>query len=560
MLALIALISFAPAAVMRLLPDSGDRYSFVMKRTADIVLLFSDRPIHHPGTMAVTLHTAIGKTSSLVATMHKPTYDPTARPLPERIGAASLFIDSATIQYYESCVDLSGGIYSLHPVSTPAIRQSGIITLADTMSRCAWNSINVRTPQTHSATAARLSSMHLSDHAHGGPIVTYAPHLIRALVSNCLTHTFPLALRKVNMRRPRSTSAIAIAIAIAIGATLLATAPAGAVGVPKPSDEPMNAAVSVQIPLRMVTAPLSTASNGIVEIRIGESEPIPVMLDTGSVGLRLFSGAWLSAPRGVAVSKEALSTGSPAGSKSAGAMKGVRVSAPFSIGGIAATNNLDFQLVATTNPYINGWKAKGVYGILGVGVSRSALPNPLAELPGSAGQGWSIHFSRNLVADKGRPSALILGAPAPGDAVASLPMVPQGTGLNGGLLWNDHAVNACWKIGRTPSACVSTWFDSGFHVLRVKGLVFRAAPTDKAGIVRPGTRIDMSAPGSAFTAAHVVAGRTPSRNLVSVHPVGQAIINTGNALFFQYTITYDVVRGSITLTNTPRIPRVPAHL
>jgi hypothetical protein len=360
------------------------------------------------------------------------------------------------------------------------------------------------------------------------------------------------------MRRPPLSSAFPVVLAL--GATLLATSPAGAVGVPKPSGEPMNATVSVQVPLQMMTAPRSTGSNAIVEIRIGESAPISVVLDTGSVGLRLFAGAWTSDPRGVAVSKESISTGAPSGSKSSGAMKGVRVSAPFSIGGIASTDNLDFQLVSTTNPYISAWKAKGVFGILGVGVSRGELPNPLTELPGSAGQGWSIHFSRDLPADRGRPGALILGAPAPGDAVATLPMIPQGTGLNGGLLWNDHAVNTCWKIGRTPNACVNTWFDSGFHVLRVKGLVFRAAPTDKAGLVRPGTHIDMSAPGSAFTAAHVVAGSTPSRNLVSVRPAGQAIINTGNALFFQYTITYDVIRGSITLSNTPRIPRVPAHL
>lgn len=142
-------------ASMKLTPGSSDTYRFVMKRTDDNAIWFADRPALDSGMIAttafignwatygftktppnisITLHTAIGKTSSLVAIMRKPSYDPTthtltatmkvlgkesARPVPERLGAVSLFIDSATIEWFWSCIDSTGHLI------TPPVQYAG---------------------------------------------------------------------------------------------------------------------------------------------------------------------------------------------------------------------------------------------------------------------------------------------------------------------------------------------------------------------------------------------------------------------------------------------------
>lgn len=282
----------------------------------------------------------------------------------------------------------------------------------------------------------------------------------------------------------------------------------------------------VTIPIRMAQAPLSKGQNGLVRIRLGSAPPFWVMLDTGSVGLRVFPGGW------------------------SGDVSGGFGSAPFSIGGVRSTQDITFQVAPTTNPYISAWRVQGVFGILGTGVGRSPLPNPLALLPRGLGKRWSIHFVRTPAADAQREGALILGAVVPASALATFPLRTQGVAASGVTLWADHKVQTCWTVGRTTDQCVDTWFDSGFHLTRIKGSAFADVPTSTGGLVRTGTLTTMSAPGAAFTVWRFRSGTTPSRNAVEIFSdKGSSSINTGNVPYFDHVVTYDIDSGLIALSN-----------
>lgn len=280
----------------------------------------------------------------------------------------------------------------------------------------------------------------------------------------------------------------------------------------------------VRVPVVTVGAPDSRGANGIVEIRLADEAPIRVMLDTGSVGLRVFPGGW------------------------DGPVTDGTASARFTIGGVQSDGPVTFQYVSSTNAYLDQWAERGVVGILGVGMGRSPVPNPLTLLPGDLGRRWSVHFAR-AARNAGAPGRLVLGAPVPADADATFRVPAEGTSSTGAPLWADHRAPACWSFD-ARQVCADTWFDSGFHLTRVSGRAFADVPTARgSGLVTPGVVVKMAAVGAAFTAWKVVAGRAPSRNAVSVFsPHGQPKVNTGNAAFFDHTVTYDLNRGLIALS------------
>ncbi len=301
--------------------------------------------------------------------------------------------------------------------------------------------------------------------------------------------------------------------------------------------------VTVSIPVRTIDTPGRSGQSGIVEITVGRSAPMSVMLDTGSVGLRLWGGR----PAGARLSS----------SSTTAFLDGTRVPgllgrAPMGLGGVTTTLDVPFQLINTDSSYIASWKSQGIVGILGIGVGSGALTNPLVALPGSLGLRWSVHFARNAADTGGRRGALILGAVPPTDAVMHFTLPYIGLNPNGARLWNDHSADGCWKFGKTPLQCVPTWFDSGFTVMRVKGAQFSRVPQTPTNLVRPGTPVRLSAGSSAYVGQRFPAGDTGSRNLVRVLPRGKATINTGNSFYFDFTVTYDVVTGDLSLSDPSR--------
>lgn len=301
--------------------------------------------------------------------------------------------------------------------------------------------------------------------------------------------------------------------------------------------------VTVDVPVATVPSPGQDGMAGTMLMRVGKSAPIRVMIDTGFSGLVLFPGAWKARPGGVSLTRQAIST-QVAGSE----LNGVLGAATMTIGNVSTTRELPFQMLDGDSPIVTRWTAKGVYGLIGLGTTGGQMTNPVTALPGELGTRWSLTLGGNPVTRRAGVGHLVLGAPDSEDAVAEFQLPSLGNDGNGVRLWNDRAVPACWTFGLGEAKCVNTWFDAALQPMVAKGTVFSDVPTNAAKQVRAGTQVRLSDNGGDSVAWDFRAGRTASLNEVRVATKGRGLVNTGNAPFFQFVITYDVNRGRLSLT------------
>jgi hypothetical protein len=334
-------------------------------------------------------------------------------------------------------------------------------------------------------------------------------------------------------------------LCVAIVGTQLSTAAAAGSGTDNSSSAAVTVPITVNVPIRTIETPGTSGQSGIVEIRVGKSAPFAVMLDTGSVGLRVFPGAWERKPGSVKLGSKKIAT-ALAGSK----VKGIVGRAPMTLNGVITALPVPFQYVNTTNPYIQQWTGRKIFGILGIGTGSGDLTNPLMAMPGNLGVSWSVHFERKISDRIGRLGSLVLGGQAPPETIMDFQSPFVGKNINGALLWNDHSAKGCWRFGVKPEWCGDTWFDSGFTKMRVKGRVFARLPQGADGLLRQGTRVEFAAPGSAYVGHRLVSGDQASRNYVRVLPKGAGVVNTGNSFYFDYTVTYNVAIGKIYLSKS----------
>lgn len=328
-----------------------------------------------------------------------------------------------------------------------------------------------------------------------------------------------------------SRSVIGVSISVALLATM--AAPSAVVALPDRSP-------SVTIPIETVNSSLAPGFNGVVTIRVGNSEPFRVMLDTGSVGLMLFPNA---PQRGI--TKKAVTSTLPNGDS----VTGKQGRAVLAIGRAKTTTAVDFHFISSTNPWITGWQNQNVMGILGVGLKSASIPNPLRAMPRAIAQTWSIHFDRT------GPGELILGDDIPPAALMHFPLKPEVGTKPGDKFWNDHAAPGCWTFDtlrvnnpkRSREYCVNTWFDSGFPIMRIKGREFDRLQLTSTKALRPGTLVRLAAGSSAFAPAQFRAGVTGSRNTTRVIPEGRSEINTGNSFYFSHRVFYNIPTGDIYL-------------
>lgn len=294
----------------------------------------------------------------------------------------------------------------------------------------------------------------------------------------------------------------------------------------------------VNVPVTIINTPGRSGFNGIVDVRLGNTAPIRVILDTGSVGLRLWS-----APKSVA-EKATTRIETPIN----GALIPARLgNTRMTLSSTTTTTAVPFALTSVQGPYIDEWMQAGVSGILGIGIGAAVgsgqLTNPLRSLPGALGRQWSVHF-----ADTG---SLILGARPPIVARMHFALTTDGTNAQGAPLWNDKAAPACWRFGAAVERCVRTTFDSGFPAMRIRGRAFDRLPVTDTDQLKPGTRVELAVASSAFIGDTFIAGDNGSQNLARVLPSGRASVNTGNTYFFRYKVTYNALTGDIYLSEPP---------
>jgi Protein of unknown function (DUF3443) len=309
-----------------------------------------------------------------------------------------------------------------------------------------------------------------------------------------------------------------------------------------------------------VTVPLSVAggqgsqggASPIVEVRVGASQPVPVILDTGSSGLHIFASAVNTTPGGgVSITSQNSNITYAGGHR----FTGVLASAVVTIGSQATGGPVPFSLVNSarciaskpTCPAaggVSGFEAKkGADGILGIGVQSSPGPvtSPILAMPGTLGQSWSVHLS-------GTTGTLVLGAQAPPSALTVAVFQMKSLGTTGGrALWNDSALPFCTTVSAIQ-ACTPGLFDTGTPSFQVSGPVLAQVPTVSAsGQVQSGLPVTVAQKGAATPFWTFNTGISKSQDLVRVESDLGPFVNTGVQAYYDFTVHYDDVQGTVSL-------------
>jgi hypothetical protein len=306
----------------------------------------------------------------------------------------------------------------------------------------------------------------------------------------------------------------------------------------------------VAVPVRIVGGQGTIqGARPTVEVRVGNSAAVPVILDTGSSGLRIFATAVRTGPKsGVSVST------TPSNITYAGGHRftGVVATSVITIGSQRTAKPVQFGLVQNAfciprKPKcpaaqgMAGFEKSGGFGILGIGTQSSGggIVSPLFGMPGSLSNSWSLHM-------KALSGQLTLGAltPPASTVAATLPMKQIGTS-GGHPLWADSRLSLCLTIG-TAQGCAPTLLDSGTYSMQLYGQPFAQVPT--IGLtVKGGIAVSVNAAGAPHPFWQFSTGTVKSEDLVTLRGVTRSFINTGVQAFFDFTVTHNDLQGTVLL-------------
>jgi hypothetical protein len=345
----------------------------------------------------------------------------------------------------------------------------------------------------------------------------------------------------------------------ALASMMLAAAPSGAsASASSSSAASASSAASSSSSSRPVVVPVrvldgqgtALGARPTVEVRVGKAKPVPVLLDTGSSGLRLFDTAFSTGPgSGVQVTAKRSVITYAGGHRFTGVVaKAVVTMGSSATSGPVAFTDVERAHCIPAKPScpaaggMAGFEAAGEFGILGIGTQRGGgVTSPILGMPGRRGQRWSLH----LVGGSG---SLILGAalPAPKKATA-IPMarIPS---VSEPSLWADSRLPLCVGVGGADQ-CGRGLFDSGTYTMQISGPGFApVAVVTGTNHVSGGLPVSVGMPGARKPFWTFTSGATKSKNLVTVVARRGAFVNTGVQAFYAFTITYDDSTGRIWLS------------
>lgn len=271
-------------------------------------------------------------------------------------------------------------------------------------------------------------------------------------------------------------------------------------------------------------------------------------LDTGSVGLRVLPDAAAGAkPTG---SSRIYSYG--AGTE----LEGPDAKAVVTIGDLTAPITIQaVRAVGCTRARPNCYASKlspaqfGIQGdglpgegfraILGTGLARADLPNPLAAL---GARRWIVELPRPGEAGTGR---LILNPPD--QEVADFVPLPRADDRR-----NDWLRGCLSRTGDPSQICAPTLIDSGAPGIQVVNHSGRAWPDGTAG--RLTFQIAGAGPGAAVDFKSGMRKQASHLMFVQDERVPGARIRSGLIAYFAYSVLYDADRDSIAVRARPPYP------
>lgn len=290
-----------------------------------------------------------------------------------------------------------------------------------------------------------------------------------------------------------------------------------------------------------------------VEVSVGSSNPVPVLLDTGSSGLHIFDTVVnTGSGSGVTLTSHPSNITYSGGHR----FRGVVADAVVTIGSYATKEPVSFAYVeqafciasmptCPASGGIPGFEQSGTYGILGIGTQSSdgGIVSPILGMRGSLGKRWSLHLA-------GGSGTLTLGARLPArHSSTTMQMTQMGSSPGGSPLWADSSLPMCLSVGPADE-CVPGLFDSGTYTMQISGPGLDLAPTTLGtDQVATGVPVSVSLDGASAPFWTFTAGTAKSSDLVTVKAGRGPFVNTGVQAFYDFTVSYDDATGQIRLSH-----------
>jgi hypothetical protein len=340
-----------------------------------------------------------------------------------------------------------------------------------------------------------------------------------------------------------------IALALCAAAALVGLASCGT-GEGSPPPQPTSGPRPIVVPLHIRWGIFG--ARPMIYVRVGNGQKVPVLLDTGSTGLHIYTrGLRLGPHSGVAVTSRRDAITYVDGM----VQRGVVGRAKLTIGPLKTVHPVSFGVIENVSCVaeipdcpgaagINGRLSIGEYGILGVGLTRSRerLGNPLLALPRSYARSWSIELNES-------GGSLVLRPHLTGPPIARFSLARDGGDPTGARAWKDSKTKVCWAtVDLRGDACEPTVFDTGsVTMLWYGGLLSHSNTSIDRVLVNPGEYIAAWNPGSQTPFWTFTSGTDFSHNTVIALRGGHPLVIAAVQAFLEFNIAYDDTRGQITL-------------
>ena len=265
----------------------------------------------------------------------------------------------------------------------------------------------------------------------------------------------------------------------------------------------------------------------MVEVRVGTSAPVPLLLDTGSTGLQIFAAV--------------VKTGPGSGVQVTNAADRITYAGGHRLTGVVANAKIAIGSQVTAAPVAFGYVQQAVCVASNRG--PNGLASPILGMSGALAGTWSIHLS-------GKAGSLVLGATLPRAGTGTtIPLQSRGT-VGTYRFWDD-LVHLCVAVG-PARACAPGIFDSGTFTMQLTHDRWLQAPVyPGASVVVAGNPVSVSVLGNVTPFWKFTTGVTKSADTVTLHAQTNPLVNTGVQAFYAFTISYDETNGVIGLVAAP---------
>ena len=312
---------------------------------------------------------------------------------------------------------------------------------------------------------------------------------------------------------------------------------------------PLSDNPPVSVPLNM-TQTVDQTYKAMISVKIGSIQPLPITLDTGSVGLVVFAIPGIPGNGIACKTPFSVSYGNPLRVT----YSGVICRGPINLADVISTPPIRFGLLTATTFCAKGFQCKtpqenyaaGIYGVFGAGIAPGLdRPNPLRTLPGAYGKTFMLRLNPNTDV----PSSLIL-APAWRSDAAIFPQGEQTIGARN-LPTYDKGQGCVSVNTQAASVCPLVSFDTGNGVPWFHANIPNLPTVTSKGstFVAPGTTIGVAPRLGAPAAFTLVAGDSFAGEF-RYEDLKSDLINVGIQAFFANDVIYDGEQGVITVAPT----------